>query len=131
MSITDPHAPRPSDSMPTTDTVGGESSLGAHVGLDDAPQRCVLIAVDERDESVDTARAALRLMGPNARYVLLNAQYLFPARERKPTPEGNVVYRTRHPLEFLPYQYEGYVAAERALLRETDIAIRLVDTKPE
>jgi hypothetical protein len=68
---------------------------------------------------------------PGARYVLVNAQYLFPAREPKPLPAGNVVYRTRHPLEFLPYQYEGYVPAERALLRATDIAIRLLDTRPE
>ena len=33
---------------------------------------CILIAVDESDESVETARAALRLMGPDARYVILN-----------------------------------------------------------
>jgi hypothetical protein len=34
-------------------------------------------------------------------------------------------------LQYLPYQYEGYVPRERALLRSNDIAIRLVDTRPD
>ena len=48
--------------MTSTDALAPPTHLG----------RCVVIAVDERDESVETARAALRLMGPEARYVLVN-----------------------------------------------------------
>ncbi len=49
----------------------------------------------------------------------------------KSEPTGRVLFRTAHPLQFLPYQYEGYVPVERALLRSNDISIRLVDTRPE
>lgn len=68
---------------------------------------------------------------PDARYVLLNARYLYPVSAPKPAPTGREVYRTPHPLQYLPYQYEGYVPRERALLRSNDIAIRLVDTRPD
>lgn len=68
---------------------------------------------------------------PDARYVLLNARYLYPAHGPKAAPEGRVLFRTPHPMEFLPYQYEGYVPVERALLRSTDISIRLIDARPD
>ncbi len=51
---------------------GNRSSGGTSMMTTTETTRCVLIAVDDSDESVDTARAALRLMGPEARYVLLN-----------------------------------------------------------
>src|SRR5262245_53516959 len=50
---------------------------------------------------------------PEARYVLLNARYLYPVTASKPAPPGRVLFRTPHPLEYLPYQYEGYVPRER------------------
>jgi hypothetical protein len=37
------------------------------------------------------------------------------------------VMRFRHPLQFLPYQYEGFEPMERQVLRANDIAMRLVD----
>ncbi len=68
---------------------------------------------------------------PDARYVLLNARYLYPVNGPKPAPPGRELFRTAHPLEYLPYQYEGYVPRERALLRSNDISIRLLDTRPD
>jgi hypothetical protein len=68
---------------------------------------------------------------PNARYVLLNARYLYPVSGAKAAPPGRELFRTAHPLEYLPYQYEGYVPRERALLRSNDVSIRLLDTRPD
>jgi len=36
------------------------------------------------------------------------------------------VLRESHPLEFLPYQYEGYNQEQRRRLRSGDIGMRLV-----
>ena len=35
--------------------------------------------------------------------------------------------RFPHPLQFLPYQYEGFEPMERQVLRNNDIAMRLID----
>jgi hypothetical protein len=35
--------------------------------------------------------------------------------------------RFAHPLEFLPYQYEGFEPMEREVLRRLDISMRLID----
>ncbi len=63
-----------------------------------------------------------------SRYIMLNAQYLYPIEGIKKTPPGKVLFRTSHPLEFLPCQYEGYTPIERSIIRTTDISIRLIDT---
>ena len=68
------------------------------------------------------------LLVPGSRFVLLNARYLFPVRGIKPPPPGRTLYATPHPVQYLPYQYEGYVPEERALLREHDVSMRLIDT---
>ena len=40
-------------------------------------------------------------------------------------PDGyREVASAPHPLEFLPYQYEGYADSERRLLRSSDIRMR-------
>ena len=65
-----------------------------------------------------------------ARYVLLNARYLHPVLGTKPPPEGRVLLWARHPFEYLPYQYESHTAAERQILRSSDISMRLIDTEP-
>ena len=36
--------------------------------------------------------------------------------------------RFTHPLQFLPYQYEGFEPMERQVLRSNDIAMRLIDS---
>ena len=65
---------------------------------------------------------------PPTRYVLLNAQYLEHIQGAIRPPQGRVVLRFAHPMQFPPYQYEEFTARERALIRRTDISMRLVDT---
>lgn len=65
--------------------------------------------------------------GPPSRYLLVKAQHLYPALGGKPWPAGAIVFRTAHPLQFLPYQYEGFPLEMRAVLRPTDIGMALVD----
>jgi len=64
-----------------------------------------------------------------SQWVLFNAQHLYhPRAPRPPLPPSVVeVMRFRHPLQFLPYQYEGFEPMERQVLRANDIAMRLVD----
>lgn len=65
-----------------------------------------------------------------ARYVLVNPiNYWFPVVEARPVPAGRVLFRTRHPMEFLPYHYEGWKPEERSMMRSTDISMRLLDTQ--
>ena len=45
--------------------------------------------------------------GKTFRYVLVNAQYLYPISGTRKLPIGQSVLKTWHPLAFLPYQYEG------------------------
>jgi hypothetical protein len=75
-----------------------------------------------------------------SQWVLFNAQHLYHPRAPRPAfapsrfgeagllPPGLLeVMRFRHPLQFLPYQYEGFEPTEREVLRGNDIAMRLVD----
>jgi hypothetical protein len=64
-----------------------------------------------------------------SQWVLFNAQHLYhPRAPRPPLPSSVLeVMRFRHPLQFLPYQYEGFEPMERQVLRANDIAMRLVD----
>ena len=64
-----------------------------------------------------------------SRLVLLNAQHLYHPRASRPTLSPGIieVMRFPHPLQFLPYQYEGFDPIERQVLRNSDIAMRLID----
>jgi hypothetical protein len=64
-----------------------------------------------------------------SRYVLLNARHLRPIQGVKSPPAGKVLFSVIHPLQFLPYLYEGFSPMERLILRSTDISIRLIDTQ--
>ncbi len=58
--------------------------------------------------------------------LLLYAEHIYPRPTPAP-PDGVVLLARPHPLQFLPYQYEGYTPAERAALRAIDIRMRLVE----
>jgi hypothetical protein len=62
------------------------------------------------------------------RYVLVNAQHLYPVKGLLPAPSGRVVFQTPHPLAYRPYQYAGFTPGERALLSEADLSMMLIDT---
>jgi hypothetical protein len=58
-------------------------------------------------------------------YAVLFARHLY----QFPLPSedsGTTILQRYHPLEFLPYQYEGYTPDQRGKLRSTDIRMRLI-----
>jgi hypothetical protein len=57
---------------------------------------------------------------------LLFVQHIESIPENTSLPPHRVILRARHPLEFLPYQYEGYNPEQRRALRSTDISMRLI-----
>ena len=68
------------------------------------------------------ARAQRSTPGP---HVFVNARHLYPGPEPVEIKSGyREVASAAHPLEFRPYQYEGYTADERQALRTTDIRMR-------
>lgn len=70
----------------------------------------------------------LRYLPPTSRgYVLLNAHILWPMTGSRPAPRGRELFRYEHPESYFPYQCEGYTPQERALLRSTDISMRLIE----
>lgn len=81
--------------------------------------------------TINGAWLAEQVPGANQRYVLLNTQHLYPVLGPQPAPDGTVLLRTTHPLQFIPYLYEGYNPEERAILRSTDISMRLIDTQAQ
>jgi len=60
------------------------------------------------------------------RFELLFADHIYPQPDAVDLSSHTVLARAPHPLQFLPYQYEGYTPEERARLRATDISMRLV-----
>jgi len=59
-------------------------------------------------------------------YRMANDEHLWGKALTTVAPQGEVVLSRAHPLQFPPYQYEGFTAAQRARLNGTDISMRLV-----
>ena len=65
-------------------------------------------------------------------FALIHARHIFPEDSLEiPITPVKTVLRESHPLEFLPYQYEGYNQEQRRRLRSGDIGMRLVIYSPE
>jgi hypothetical protein len=65
------------------------------------------------------------------RFIWVNAEHLYPGPEPVTLPPHYVTLAAaRHPLEFLPYQYEGYTPERRAVLRSADIRMQLIGVLP-
>lgn len=62
--------------------------------------------------------------------LLLYAAPIYPVPAPPPPEAGRVLLARAHPLQYLPYQYEGYTPEERAALRAADIRMRLVEVRP-
>jgi hypothetical protein len=59
--------------------------------------------------------------------VAVYTSHIYPVPEPVTLPKRyRVVREAPHPLQFLPYQYEGYTPAQRSALRATDIRMRLI-----
>jgi hypothetical protein len=54
------------------------------------------------------------------------ARHLYPPAKVDPPPGYVDVLAARHPLQFGPYQYDGFVPDERRFLRSTDIRMRIL-----
>lgn len=63
--------------------------------------------------------------GPG-KYETLFVHHIYPRPGVPPRDEGEVILWRRHPLEYLPYQYEGYGPDQRRAFRTEDIRMRLV-----
>lgn len=75
-------------------------------------------------------RMAEKIPNPTgAPRLLLYAEHIYPAPAPPPRDAGTVLLARPHPLQFLPYQYEGYTPRERAALRAADIRMRLVEVR--
>lgn len=58
---------------------------------------------------------------------LVNGAYFHPFDgPGDPAPAGEVLWQAAHPLEFRPYQYEGFTPVQRRWLREEDVGMRVV-----
>jgi hypothetical protein len=63
--------------------------------------------------------------------IWVNTKHLFPGPEPVTLPPHHVTLAVaRHPLEFRPYQYEGFTPERRTVLRSTDIRMQLVGVLP-
>jgi hypothetical protein len=70
--------------------------------------------------------AAIRDLG-QTRVLTINARHFYPSPPPVTLPSRfRVIREARHPLEFLPYQYEGYNPRQREILRNTDITMRII-----
>jgi hypothetical protein len=59
--------------------------------------------------------------------VAINAKRLYPGPDAVTLPlHYTVLRRAPHPLQFLPYQYEGYPPSQRSALRSADIEMKLL-----
>jgi hypothetical protein len=57
---------------------------------------------------------------------ILCAEHIYPTPAPPLADAGEVLLSRDHPLQYLPYQYEGYSPSERTTLRAADIRMRLV-----
>ncbi len=62
--------------------------------------------------------------------VTLYAAHLYPPKKLEPPPGYDDAFVAPHPLQYLPYQYEGYTPQERQFLRSTDIRMRVLMPEP-
>jgi hypothetical protein len=63
---------------------------------------------------------------PESAYAFVNAAPIYPEPTVVSLPPYETALIAPHPLEYLPYQYEGFSPAQRRRLRSTDIRMRLV-----
>lgn len=59
-------------------------------------------------------------------YRILRAEHAWGPTWRESLPEHEVLLRRAHPLQFLPYQFEGYSREQRSAFRDADISMRFV-----
>jgi hypothetical protein len=76
-------------------------------------------------------RAGRMMASSGEQYTLLYVHHIWPVHADTVSSPFTVICRQRHPLEFLPYQYEGYDPNQRRFLRSNDISMCLVVSREE
>ena len=61
-----------------------------------------------------------------SRYRMLFVSHIYPVPLTVFQPSGTVLMQARHPLQYAPYQFEGYTPSDRHRLRTLDFSMRLV-----
>lgn len=78
---------------------------------------------------IDENNTKLPMIGPDIRFILVNTPNMFPktrvARIYVPPNNFRLVLSSAHPLNFIPYQLEGYNPQERNWLRQYGYAVRV------
>jgi hypothetical protein len=67
----------------------------------------------------------------NNGYLIENTKYFLSAPETLQTVKGEIQWEVSHPVNFLPYQYEGYTPAQRQEFREQKLKMRFYKADPE
>ena len=57
----------------------------------------------------------------NNSVLAINYHYIYTWPQSLPTVQGDILMRAPHPINFLPYQYDGYPPAERQAIRAEEI----------
>jgi len=72
---------------------------------------------------------ATRQLTQTGIYQVMNARHLWGVDLVRSLPPHDEVMRSAHPLQFRPYQYEGYSVAQREELKNGDPAMKLIRLK--
>jgi hypothetical protein len=79
------------------------------------------------DFQIAAREEATRLQAADgSAYRTVGTYHLWGVEVGRALPAHQVILRTRHPLQFKPYQYEGFSRAQRLEFREHDITMRLI-----
>ena len=66
----------------------------------------------------------------NNGYAMQNAKYFLDAPEVSQPIPGVILLSTLHPVNFLPYQYEGYTTEQRQAFRDTQLSMAFYELRP-
>ena len=67
----------------------------------------------------------------NDGYAIQNAKFFLSAPELVPAVSGDVLLAAPHPINFLPYQYEGYTPKQRQAFRQAGLRMVFYKLDPE
>jgi len=62
-------------------------------------------------------------------YAWVNAEHIYPEPRALSLAGSQTLLEARHPLTYLPFQYEGYTPEQRSALRRADLTMRLVTVR--
>ena len=64
-------------------------------------------------------------------FIVTNAKYIYPIPEALPDIDGIPLISVPHPINFLPYQYEGYTPEERQIIQDKQPKMELYQVHDE